>query len=698
MFYAGLGGWLAWERGLEIRDWGLGIGDWGLQGIGSLIPNPQSLIPFLAAAAGIAVGWAVSRPLNFVLGRLLALFDSGFRWTTGVYTRVVGMVLRVSVLVLVVYGGLLLLTYRGFVTTPKGFIPSQDMGMLFVSVQLPDAASAERTRQVMGRIQELCLGTERLNAARGIQAADGATIVEPVKGISHTVAMAGTSMVLSVSGSYFGNMFVILDDFAHREGPGLSAEQIAAELRKRCFEEIPDAMVTVLPPPPVRGVGRTGGFKLMIEDRGDLGLTTLQEQTDAVAETGRQTRWPRLTIAPNVFRANAPQLFVDMNRAQCITAGVRLSDAFNTLQVFLGSLYVNDFNLFGRTWQVVVQADARARNDVEKVRQLKVRNSSGSMVPMGTVADVREVNGPLILTRYNMYPAAAIQGSPVPGVSSRQAIDLLEDVSRGQLPRDMHYEWTELAYLELQAGNTAMMIFALAVVTVFLVLAAQYESWSLPLAVILVVPICLLAAITGVTAVPAFLQWFRGLEHMLAPLAAGPGVAGGAGPGMGRGAVADINIFTQIGFVVLVGLASKNAILIVQFAKRQRESGAARREAAITACTLRLRPIVMTSFAFILGVFPLLVGHGAGSEMRRTLGTAVFSGMLGVTLFGIFLTPVFFVVIDALGGRRLFQSRLMQRLRFFTLGVFALRFLALPLRLLADLIRHAWRKARRKKP
>jgi multidrug efflux pump len=558
------------------------------------------------------------------------------------------------------------------------------MGYLMVSVQLPDAASTERTRHVMEQIQRICLGTEKLNAARGVQQADGVPQVEPVKGIRHILTVAGTSMVLNVSGSYFGFMFVILDDYANRDEPGLSAEQIAAKLRKRCAEEVPDAMVTVLPPPPVRGVGRTGGFKLMIEDRGDLGLTTLQERTDAVAEAGRQSRWPRLSVAPNVFRANAPQLFVDMNRAQCMTTGVRLSDAFDTLQVFLGSLYVNDFNLFGRTWQVIVQADARARNDVEKVRLLKVRGSSGSMVPMGTVADVREVNGPLILTRYNMYPAAAIQGQPVPGVSSRQAIDLMEGVSEQELPPNMRYEWTELAYLELQAGSTAMMIFGFAVVMVFLVLAAQYESWSLPLAVILVVPICLLAAITGVTAVPAVLQWFHGLQHW---------VAGGAGPGAPPGAAADINIFTQIGFVVLVGLASKNAILIVEFARRQRAVGTPRREAAMAACKLRLRPIVMTSFAFILGVFPLLIGHGAGSEMRRTLGTAVFSGMLGVTLFGIFLTPVFFVVVDSLSGHRLFQSRAIRRLRHYTRY-----WIAFPFGFVRDLVRRRRRKRDDGKP
>jgi len=691
LFYVVVGGWLAYGGlGPWLSSWSVASGvfsaDWAT--------HAAAAAPWMAAAGGAALAWVAARPLNFILGRLLRLFDRGFRFTTGVYTRAVGMAIRGSVLVLAVYGGLLLLTYRGFATTPKGFIPSADMGYLMLSVQLPDAASAERTRQVMRKIQEICLGSQGINAATGVAQADGAKIVEPVKGIRHTVAVAGTSMVLNVSGSFFGFMFVILDDFANRQEPGLSAEEIAASLRARCLKEIPDAMVTVLPPPPVRGVGRTGGFKLMIEDRGDLGPTTLQRQTDDVANAGRQQRSAQgralLTITPNVFRANAPQLFVDMNRAQCMTEGVSLGDAFDTLQVYLGSLYVNDFNLFGRTWQVIVQADARSRNQVEKVRQLKVRNAGGSMVPMGTVADVRQVNGPLILTRYNTYPAAAIQGTPVPGVSSRQAINLMEGVAEQELLPTMHYEWTELAYLELAAGQTAMVIFAFAVVMVFLVLAAQYESWSLPLAVILVVPICLLAAITGVTAVPAVLRWLDGLQHMIA--------GGAARAGGGASGAADINIFTQIGFVVLVGLASKNAILIVEFAKRQREAGASRREAAMAACKLRLRPIVMTSLAFILGVFPLLIGRGAGAEMRRTLGTAVFSGMLGVTLFGIFLTPVFFVVVDWLSARRLFQSRLMHWVRFIALGVLALGFVGMFLRFVRNTARHAWRKARKKEP
>jgi multidrug efflux pump len=330
---------------------------------------------------------------------------------------------------------------------------------------------------------------------------------------------------------------------------------------------------------------------------------------------------PLLVGLFSIFRANAPQLYVDLNRSQCMTMDVPLGDAFDTLQIYLGSLYVNDFNRFGRTWQVVAQADAKYRNEVDDVKQLKVRNRQGAMVPIGALATVEQRNGPFILTRYNMYPAAAINGNAGPGVSSGQAINLMQNLADRELRAGMRYEWTEIAYQELQAGNTAMSIFGLAVLGVFLVLAAQYESWSLPMAVILVVPMCLLSAIGGVM--------------------------------IGR---SDVNIFTQIGFVVLVGLASKNAILIVEFARRQRAAGMTRRQAAMEACQLRLRPIVMTSLAFILGVVPLLIAHGAGAEMRRTLGLAVFSGMLGVTLFGIFLTPVFFNVIDWLGETEFFAS------------------------------------------
>src|SRR5262249_19549406 len=402
---------------------------------------------------------------------------------------------------------------------------------------------------------------------------------------------------------------------------------------------------------PVRGVGRAGGFAIMIEDRGDLGPVALQDQVENITRNGLplmevttidgtvhrgavlkntldtkdesipkeivlagggnqevkfsaediQDKKTVVSTLFSVFRANVPQLYVEPNRDEALNRSVNLKDFADTLRVYQGSLYVNDFNLFDRTWQVIVQSDGKFRDDQRHLKRLTTRNTKGNLVPLGSVASVREVNGPLVLTRYNMYPAATINGMAAPGTSSGSAIDFMQKLAEDELSKGMAYEWTDMSYLELLAGNTAMMIFAFAVVMVFLVLAAQYESWSLPLAVILVVPMCLLSAIAGV-------KW----KSM------------------------DINIFTQIGFVVLVGLASKNAILIVEYAKRQRESGVPRREAIVAACQLRFRPIIMTSFAFILGVSPLMFASGAGAEMRKTLGVAVFSGMLGVTLFGIF--------------------------------------------------------------
>ncbi|MDR3637053.1 MAG: efflux RND transporter permease subunit [Isosphaeraceae bacterium] len=594
-----------------------------------LAPDSTRLVALVLL--GAAVGWMLGRPLNYLLGKFFAFFNASFRLGTSAYTRVVGGLLRVSVLVLLAYGGLLYMTYDGFRKTPTGFIPSQDMGYLLINVQLPDSASAERTDRVMAKI---------------------AKIAKQIPGVKHTQTMGGMSFLLSANGSNFGSMFVILDDFANRHAPSMTGEAIQAEMRKRFTAEVPEAVLTVLGPPPVRGVGRAGGWKVMVEDRGDNGSEMIQGQTENLIDRLKED--PRLTTPVSVFRANVPQLFVKLNRIESMTKEVGLKDFFDTLRIYCGSLYVNDFNRFGRTWQVIVQADARFRNTIENVKRLKVRNAEGMMVPLGTVADVEERNGPLVLMRYNMYPAAFINGSTAPGVSSGTAIKLVDQKAKENLLSSMAIEWTELAFLELQAGNTAMIVFGFAVVMVFLVLAAQYESWGLPLAVILVVPLCLLSGVVGVR-----------LDKQ------------------------DINVFTQIGFVVLVGLASKNAILIVEFAKQRREAGETGRQATLDACRLRLRPIVMTSLAFILGVIPLIVGHGAGSEMRHTLGITVFSGMLGVTVFGIFLTPVFFYVIDWLGETQLFASK---RVRFagkialyvLTLGIVPL-FYILPVTILREL-------------
>ncbi|HEY5315835.1 MAG TPA: multidrug efflux RND transporter permease subunit [Pirellulales bacterium] len=567
---------------------------------------PTAMAALLGAAAMALLGL----PFNRLLGIGFRWFDRAFHLATGLYTRGVGGLLRVSVLVLVVYGGLLGLTWWRFVQTPKGFIPSQDMGYLMVNIQLPDSASMERTQEVVDHIVR---------------------IAKAHPGIKHCSGISGQSFVLNAFGSNFGSMFVNLQDYDRRRSPELSSDAIANYLRTEFTRQIVGASVQVFPPPPIRGVGRAGGFMIMIEDRGDVGSHVLQEETENLARLGGQT--PGLMAMFSVFRANVPQYRVVPDPRQCMLRHVTLADFADTLRIYQGSLYVNDFNRFGRTWQVIVQSDQSFRDSSDYISRLKVRNTDGVMVPLGSLASMQEINGPLVLTRYNMYPAASINGMAAPGTSSNQAIDAMERLARQHLPRNMSFEWTDMSYLELQAGSTATVIFGFAVVMVFLVLAAQYESWSLPLAVILVVPMCLLSALLGVN-----------IAHM------------------------DVNIFTRIGFVVLVGLASKNAILIVEFAKQRRLAGASRREATLDACRLRLRPIIMTSFAFILGVVPLIAAHGAGAEMRKALGVAVFSGMLGVTLFGLALTPVFFFTIDWLAEIHLFGS---SRLRDFSDGLLA---------------------------
>ncbi len=550
--------------------------------------------PWVLPVAGAAAGWLISWPLNWGLAIFFYWFNKAFDFSSGIYAWFVGVSLRVSILVLIVYGGLLAQTYQSFVTTPKGFIPSQDKGYLLVNLQLPDSSSVERTQKVMRRLDALAIKTP---------------------GVAHTVAISGQSFLLNANAPNFGAMYVMLEEFHHRLGPGLGGDAIAASLQAQFQSEIAEGVVNVLGAPPLDGLGTAGGFKIMIEDRGDSGLETLQAVADNVAIDASQDANLRDTFTS--FRATTPWLYLDIDRTAARVMGVSMGELFNTLQVYLGSLYVNDFNLFGRTWQVNVQADERHREEIDDLRHLKIRNETGQMVPLAALAGVREVSGPGMIVRYNMYPAAPVNGSPGVGVSSGQAIQQMQDLVQNRLLWSMRYEWTELALLQLQTGNTAMLVFLLAVVLVFLVLAAQYESWSLPLAVILVVPMCLLCSIEAV-----------------------------------KMARLDINIFTQVGFVVLIGLACKNAILIVEYAKAQHDDGVPRYQATLSACRLRLRPIVMTSFAFILGVVPLVLSVGAGAEMRRTLGTAVFGGMLGVTIFGVFLTPVFYYVIQWLTDLR----------------------------------------------
>jgi multidrug efflux pump len=546
------------------------------------------------ALVGCLFGWFFIRPVNAVLGWFFRAFNRYFDRMTALYGRTVGYTLRLSAMVLIIYGGLLGLTYWQFMRTPTGFVPQQDKGYLLVNVQLPDSASVERTQRIMAHVEELARATE---------------------GVAHTVGVSGQSLMLSASAPNVGSLYVLLKPFDQRRGHGLSADAIAEEIRKACQEKIRAARVSVFGAPPIDGLGSTGGFKLIVEDRGNLGLDELQRVSDRIVARGNKTAG--LQGLFNSSSTNTPWLYLEIDRTKCMVLGVNVNDVFNALQVYLGSYYVNNFNLFGRIWQVNIQADQRFRDQVAQIRQLQVRNNQNQMVRLATVMDVRDVGGPVMVYRYNMYSAAAITGDAAPGTSSGQAVDLMQQVGEAGLPHSMALDWTDLAYLQLQAGNSAMYFFALAVIFVFLVLAAQYESWKLPLAVILVVPMCLLCSVVGLQ------------------------IAG-----------MDVNIFTQIGFVVLVGLASKNAILIVEFAKQQHEAGVPTWQATLEACRLRLRPILMTSFAFIFGVVPLIIAEGAGAEMRRSLGTAVFSGMLGVTLFGIFLTPVFFYVIQNFWGEK----------------------------------------------
>jgi multidrug efflux pump len=546
---------------------------------------------WIARAVAFAIGGIAGWLLSGLVNRIFGLFFKGFNWVfdraIGAYGVALGVLLRVSLIVLLAYGGMMYLTSRGFATVPVGFIPEQDKGYLVVNAQLPDGASLERSRQVASKLVE---------------------IVAKTPGVQHTISVPGYSILMSTNISNVGGMFVILEPFEERKGnPDLSSFAIARRLRGE-FQHIQEALVSVFGAPPVDGLGNTGGFKMQVQDRADLGLAALQEGVDNVVTAGNSD--PRLVGLFTSFRANQPQIYVDLDRTQAKSLGVSLNDAFETLQTYLGSAYVNDFTRFGRNWQVNVQADSRFRLVPEDVGRLQVRNASGQMVPLGAMLSVRDISGPAIVNHYNMYPSAEVSGGTAPRVSSGQGISMMEGIADGQLPASMGFEWTELALQEKLAGNTAVFVFILGSVLVFLVLSAQYESWSIPLAIILIVPMCLLAAITGV--------WLMRMDN---------------------------NIFTQIGLIVLIGLAAKNAILIVEFAKQLQDQGKPRRDATIEASTLRLRPILMTSFAFTLGVVPLVLAAGAGAEMRVALGVAVFSGMVGVTAFGIFFTPVFYSVV-----------------------------------------------------
>jgi multidrug efflux pump len=528
-----------------------------------------------------ALGW-IFRPFN----RFFARASDG-------YVGGVGRLLRASGIALVVYAGLIGLTAIGFVKTPTGFVPAQDKQYLVAAAQLPDAASLDRTEDVIREMSDIAMKTP---------------------GVESAVAFPGLSINGFTNSPNAGIVFLILDPFEDRTTHELSAGALAGDLNGK-FAAIQDANVAVFPPPPVMGLGQIGGFKIQIEDRAGLGAQELYTQTQAlIAEAQKE---PSLAGVFSGFQVNVPQVTADIDREKARAQGMNLTDLFETMQVYLGSLYVNDFNRFGRTYEVDVQADQKFRLDPEDVLRLQTRNGEGQMIPLGAFVTLRQTTGPDRVPHYNGYLSAEINGGPAPGYSTGQAEAAMERLATEHLPNGMSWEWTELTYQQILAGNTAMLVFPLCVLLAFLVLAAQYESWTLPLVVVLIVPMCLLSALVGV--------------HL----------SGG-----------DNNIFTQIGLIVLVGLACKNAILIVEFARDREAHGVSTWDAVLEACRLRLRPILMTSLAFIMGVAPLVFAHGAGSEMRHAMGVAVFSGMLGVTAFGLLLTPVFYLVVRRGVGRR----------------------------------------------
>jgi len=546
-----------------------------------LLKDHHSSKDWLWRAMDTAFGWFF-RPFNRV-----------FAWSGEQYGRGVQSVLRKATVALVIYAGLVALTGWSFKKVPTGFVPTQDKQYLIAFAQLPEGASLGRTDAVIRKMSEIGLK-------------------QP--GIDSAVAFPGLSINGFSVASDSGIVFFTLKPFEDRRGASLSGPAIAAALNQK-LSGIQDAFVLTVMPPAVMGLGTFGGFKLYVEDRAGLGYDSLYQSIQSLTAVGYQT--PELGGLFSTYTVNTPQLDAEVDREKAKTEGVPLGNLFDTLQVYLGSLYVNDFNDFGRTYEVIAQADSQFREHPDYIARLKTRNDRGQMVPLGTLVKVTETHGPDRVMRYNGYPAAEINGGPAPGYSSGQAEVAMANIAQANLPRGMSYEWTDLTFQRILAGNTTIYVGPLCLLLVFLVLAALYESFRLPLAIILIVPMCLLFAITGV--------WLKGSDN---------------------------NIFTQIGFIVLVGLACKNAILIVEFAKRKQDEGLSPFAAAIEACRLRLRPILMTSIAFIAGVFPLVVSHGAGAEMRQAMGIAVFSGMIGVTLFGLFLTPVFYVTLMKLGGAK----------------------------------------------
>jgi multidrug efflux pump len=533
----------------------------------------------------------LTRVINRLFGRFFNLFNRVFQRGSENYAHGVAGVVRRKGAMLAIYALLLGVTVLLGQSVPMGFVPAQDKEYLISFAQLPNGASLDRTERVIRDMTDIALSRP---------------------GVQSAVAFPGLSVNGFTNSSSAGILFVTLNPFDERKDPSLSANAIAADLQQR-YAGLKEAAIAVFPPPPVMGLGTLGGFKMQLEDRGALGYEALNEATMAFVRKAAET--PELGPTFSSYQINVPQLDVNLDRVKAKQTGVSIGDVFDTMQIYLGSLYANDFNSFGRVYQVRVQADAQFRAQAGDIGLLKTRNDSGAMVPLSSLLIVSQSYGPEMVVRYNGYTAADINGGPASGYSSGQAEAAAERIAAETLPRGIRFEWTDLTYQQILAGNAALWIFPISILLVFLVLAAQYESLTLPLAILLIVPMSLMSALAGV--------WLTG---------------------------GDNNIFTQIGFMVLVGLASKNAILIVEFARELELQGRSAVEAAIEASRLRLRPILMTSIAFIMGVVPLVMSSGAGAEMRHAMGVAVFFGMLGVTLFGLVLTPVFYVLLRRLAG------------------------------------------------
>jgi hydrophobe/amphiphile efflux-1 (HAE1) family protein len=520
-------------------------------------------------------------------------FNLGFEWLSTSYGRLTRRPVQITGIVLVAYAALIGLAGFQFARAPTGFIPEQDQGYLITVVQLPPGATVERTETVVKKAIEIIMSTP---------------------GVEHVVPFAGLDATTFTIAPNAGTIFSGLPSLYNHDVPGLTATSVLADLRKR-LSVIQEAYVLTIPPPPVQGIGNAGGFKMMLQDRAGLGSEALSKAAQALVAAANKD--PTFAGVFTLFGTRSPSVYADIDREKAEKVGLTPTDVFNTLQVYLGSQYVNDFNYLGRTYQVIAQADGSFRQDPRDIARLKARNSAGEMVPVGTVAQLKSENAPYRVPRYDLFPAAEVMGVAAPGVATGTALHRMEELAHQVLPPGIGFEWTELAFQQQQPGTSSLLVFGAAALFVFLVLAAQYESWNLPLAVVMIVPMCLLASVTG-------LLW-RGMP---------------------------IDVLSQIGFVVLVGLAAKNAILIVEFARQTEEAGAMAAEAAISAARTRLRPILMTSLAFIFGVAPLVVATGAGSEMRQSLGTAVFAGMIGVTAFGLLFTPAFYTLVRRIGRKK----------------------------------------------